>query len=404
MLLEFQGSRGYSMNFAIVSLAAAAFAMITTEFNIIGLIPIIADELQVSVSHVGLLVTAFAFTVAITGPFLTLYFSRVERRALFTNILVVSAVGNIVAAVAPNFEVLAIGRIISALALPVFWSMASSTAAQIAGEKGAGRAISIVFSGISVASVVGVPLSTMIAGTWDWRSAFYAAAALCLFMAVVLRLSFPRMPPDENAPESSFLALLRQPIFIAHLLLSLLVLTSLFTSYTYLADTLSRIAGLSDHWVGWALMGFGVVGIVGNSIAGRNLDSGPMKVSIVALLMAGVSMAISVPSLANSGFAILVFGLWGAAHAASFVANHVRVMTAAPKGSEALAASLNVSVFNTGIGLGAFVGGRVIDVEGLGSIGPVSAVIATLALALGLAITYMRRRSSALKLQNHLID
>ena len=388
------------MNFAIFSLAAAAFAMITTEFNIIGLIPIIAEELNVSISHVGLLVTAFAFTVAVTGPFLTLFFSRVERRALFTNILVVSAVGNIIAAVAPNYEVLAVGRIISALALPVFWSMASSTAAQIAGSKGAGRAISTVFAGISVASVVGVPLSTMLASAWGWRSAFYGAAALCLVMAVILWLSFPRIPADENAPDSSFRALLRQPIFIGHLLLSLLVLTSLFTSYTYLADTLSSIAGLSDHWVGWALMGFGVVGIVGNSIAGRALDSGPMKVSIIALLVAGVSMAISAPSLASPITGVLVLGLWGAAHAASFVSNHVRVMTAAPKGSEALAASLNVSVFNTGIGLGAIVGGKVIDVEGLFAIGPVAAIIAVAALFVGLAITYVQLRSNSPNPQN----
>lgn len=374
------------MNFAILSLAAAAFAMITTEFNIIGLIPLIANDLQVSVSQIGLLVTSFAFTVAVFGPFLTLRFAKVERRSLFTIILIVSALGNLIAAVAPNYVVLAIGRMISALALPVFWSMASSTAAHIAGSQKAGRAISTVFSGISVASVVGVPLSTLLASEWGWRSAFVASAVLCVGMAVILRSTFPRMEPEQAETSATFSTLLRRPLFIGHLVLSLLVLTSLFTSYTYLADTLATIGGLNANTVGWVLMGFGVAGIVGNAIAGRSLDSGPMRASLVALIIAGVSMAISASVLGNPIVAVVVLGFWGASHAASFVSNHVRVMKAAPPGSDTLAASLNVSVFNTGIGLGAIVGGRVIDLSGLSQVGIAAAVVAVLALVVGVVI------------------
>lgn len=134
------------MKLPVPLLAAAAFAMLTNEFNIIGVIPLIAQDLDVPVPQVGLLVTAFAFTVAITGPFLTLALRRVERRQLFTGVLAVTAVGAAIAAMAPNYGVLAAGRIASALALPVFWSMATSTAARISEPGNAGRAISTVFA------------------------------------------------------------------------------------------------------------------------------------------------------------------------------------------------------------------------------------------------------------------
>ena len=141
------------MKFAVPLLAAAAFAMLTNEFNIIGVIPLIAHDLNVPVSQVGLLVSAFAFTVAITGPFLTLALRHVERRLLFTSVLGVTVIGAALAALAPNYAFLAVGRVLSALALPVYWSMATSTAAKIAGPAKAGSAIATVFSGVAVASV-----------------------------------------------------------------------------------------------------------------------------------------------------------------------------------------------------------------------------------------------------------
>ncbi len=381
------------MKFPIYVLAAAAFAMITTEFNIVGVIPLIARDLGVSVPQVGLLVTAFAFTVAISGPFLTILASRLERRALFTGILTISALGNVIAAVAPNYAMLAIGRIISALALPVFWSMASSTASDIAGSERAGSAIATVFTGISIASVVGTPLTTLLASVAGWRTAFAAAAFVCAVMAALIRAVFPKTVPQVPAPGRSSWFLLGQPAFLAHLLLSLVVMTALFTSYTYLADTLERIGGYHAAVIGWTLMGFGVAGIVGNSLAGRALDAGPMRPALLAILFAGVVMMFFVPALANPVTMIVALAFWGAAHAAGFVANHVRVIKAAPDEHRDLAASLNVSVFNTGIGLGAIVGGQVIDRAGLAATGPSAGAISLLALFLGLLIVRLTKDS-----------
>ncbi|HEX3574256.1 MAG TPA: MFS transporter [Rhodopila sp.] len=148
------------MNPAILSLATAGFAVVTTEFVIVGLLPMLADSFGITVSQAGLLVTLFAFTVALFGPLLTIAASRIERRALFATIMALFAGADALAAVAPNIIVMVIARLIHALALPVFWSVASATAAQLVPPERAGRAMAAVFTGITVATVIGVPVGT----------------------------------------------------------------------------------------------------------------------------------------------------------------------------------------------------------------------------------------------------
>lgn len=381
------------MKIAVPVIAAGTFAMLTNEFNIIGVIPLIARDLGVSVPQIGLLVTAFAFTVAISGPFLTVALLRVERRLLLTSVLVVTALGAAIAALAPNYSVLAAGRILSAFALPVFWSVAISTAARLAGPEKAGRAIATVFSGISIASVLGSPITTILAGLLGWRAAFGAGSAICAAMAVTIWFLFPRIEPEAGTHPESPWNVLRQPVVLANLLMSFLALAAMFTSYTYLADTLSRIARLDKSVVGWVLMGFGVAGIVGNSVAGRFLDASPMRASIVAIAVAGFAMAALGPSIGNVAFFGLVLAVWGASHAAGFVTNHVRAIRSAPVHQQDLTAALNVSVINAGIGMGAIVGGRVIDSIGLAYVGAFGSVIGVLALMLAFVIVRSRQGS-----------
>ncbi|CAN7396436.1 MULTISPECIES: MFS transporter [unclassified Variovorax] len=382
------------MSASVWALAAAAFAMITTEFNIVGLVPLIAADLEVPVSKVGLLVTAYGLTVAVTSPFLTMAASRFERRRLFAAVLLLTAAGNTIAAAATGFEILALGRVVAALALPAFWSMASETAARIAGPERAGRAVATVFSGISVASVVGTPLTTLLASASSWRWAFAASALVCVVMAAVIFRVFPRLEPDRAAPRLRPGPLLREPVFLGHLLMTALSICALLTAYTYLADTLTRLGGLGPSTVAWALMGFGAVGIAGNSLAGRLLDTvGPLRVALVAVAAAGLSMYLFAPLLEWKLAAALVLAVWGTAHAAGFVATHVRVMKAAPVGQEALAAALSVTFFNTGIAGGALVGGQVIDHIGLAAIGTAAGLVAVAALVVGGVLSRARPSS-----------
>lgn len=182
------------MLFPILLLSAAGFTVLTTEFVIVGLLPSIARDLNVSVSQAGLLVTLFAFTVAAFGPFLTAYCARFSRKRLFISILIMFAAANTVAALAPNIWVMAVARLIPALGLPVFWALASETAVDIVGPEFAGRAIEKIGFGIVCATVFGIPVGTLISDMFGWRTAFAVLAVIALAKALLLYLYLPVTP------------------------------------------------------------------------------------------------------------------------------------------------------------------------------------------------------------------
>ena len=223
----------------IAIMAIAAFVIVTTEFLIIGLLPALARDLNVSVTLAGQLVTLFAFTVMLFGPILTARLAHIDRRKLFTCILLVFAASNALAAVSANIWILAIARFIPALLLPVFWGTASETAGQLAGPANAGKAVANVYMGISAALVFGIPLGTLAADAIGWRGTFWMLAALCLLIAALMRSSMPTLPaaPQRKQGEKQTL-IFKDPRFIAQVALSVLTFTAMFTAYTYLADGL----------------------------------------------------------------------------------------------------------------------------------------------------------------------
>ena len=368
----------------ILLLSAAGFTVLTTEFIIVGLLPAIARDLDVSVPQAGLLVTLFAFTVAALGPFLTAYFARFERKRLFIVILLMFAFANTVAALAPNIWVMGFARLLPALGLPVFWALASETAVGIAGPEYAGRAIAKIGFGIVCATVFGIPVGTLISDAWGWRSAFGILAVVALAKAALLWVYLPAIRVvNEQSSLSSQFVMLRSPLVIGHILLSVLVFSGMFTAYTYLADILERLAGFDGTVVGWCLMGFGAVGLVGNSLGGRMVDRHPLIASIVfCTFMIGGLLAL-VPSIHSTLGLAAAMGVWGVTQAAMFLISHVRLMKVAAH-APAFGASLNIAGGNLGIGLGAMIGGRVIDNYGLGSLGLAAAGLILLSIVLAL--------------------
>jgi predicted MFS family arabinose efflux permease len=369
------------MLFPILLLSAAGFTVLTTEFIIVGLLPAIARDLGVSVSQAGLLVTLFAFTVAALGPFLTAWCGRFERKRLFVTILLLFALANVIAAVAPNITVMAIARLIPALGLPVFWALASETAVDIVGPDHAGRAIAKIGFGIVCATVFGIPVGTLIGNALGWRAAFWIIAGVALAKALLL-VYLPRTEAkaDKRSLRSQF-AILRQPVMQGHVLLSIIVFCGMFTAYTYLADILERLAGFEGSVVGWCLMAFGAVGLIGNSLGGRMVDRHPL---IASMLFSGFMIAglvAVVPSIHCAIGLVAALAVWGVTQAALFLVSQVRLIKAAPQ-APAFAASLNIAGANLGIGLGAIVGGRVIDTLGLGSVGFAAAGFMLLSIAL----------------------
>lgn len=373
-------------------MAVAAFVIVTTEFLILGLLPALARDLNISVALAGQVVTLFAFTVMLFGPFLTAKLAHVNRKNLFTCILLVFAASNVLAALSSNIWVLALARFIPALFLPVFWGTASETAGLIAGPSKAGKAVAKVYLGISAALVFGVPLGTLAADTVGWRGSFWIMAGLSLLIGILMQICMPALPgsPTRAAGDKQT-AILKEPRFLAHVLLSVVAFTAMFTAYTYLADTLETLAGIAPGQVGWWLMGFGAVGMIGNQIGGSMVDRNPLAAMVLFLVLLGAGMLAAVPLASQHLWLVVALIAWGLAYTALFPVCQVRVMQAGAK-AQALAATMNISAANAGIGLGAIFGGLGIRNYGLESLGIISTLIA--ALGIVIALLMMRRKSS----------
>ena len=370
-----------SADIGIAILAFSAFLIVTTEFLIVGLLPNLARDLGISISVAGQLVTLFAFTVMVFGPPLTAALSHLDRKKLFISILLIFAAANALAAVSSNFWVLAVARVIPALALPVFWGTASETAAQLAGSKRAGQAISKVYLGISAAMLLGIPLGTVVSNAMGWRSAFWLLAGMSLIMALAMLAYMPSVARTAKVDFLKQARIFKEAYFLSNVLLSIIVFSAMFIAYTYLADILERVAGVDQENVGWWLMAFGAIGLVGNWIGGKAVDKSPIRATVLFLLLLAMGMAAVVPLAHTSLLFCAALGLWGIANTALYPVSQVRVMSSVAH-SQALAGTTNVSAANAGIGIGAIVGGMTIPSLGVEFLGYVAAAVAVLALAL----------------------
>lgn len=376
------GHRAARARLSVALLAVSAFVIVTTEFLIVGLLPALARDLGLGIARAGQLVTLFAFTVMLAGPPLTALLAHLDRRRLFVAILLLFAASNALAAVATLPWLLALARVLPALALPVFWGTASETAAQLAPAGQGGRAVARVYLGITAAMLFGIPLGTLAAEAIGWRGSFWLLSALSLLMAGALALWMPGTAVESRRALGEQARVLRQPWLLGNVLLSVLVFTAMFTAYTYLADVLERLLQVPAAQVGWWLMGFGAVGLLGNALGGRWVDRAPLAATLAFCTVLALGVLASVWLAGQRGGAVIALALWGVAHTALFPLCQVRVMRAAPQ-AQALAGTLNVSAANAGIGLGALLGGGAIERFGLASLGVVAAAVALLAIAAG---------------------
>lgn len=374
-------SAAKSAGIGIAILAFSAFLIVTTEFLIVGLLPNLARDLGISISVAGQLVTLFAFTVMVFGPPLTAALSHLDRKKLFISILLIFAAANALAAGSSNFWVLAVARVVPALALPVFWGTASETAAQLTGPKRAGQAISKVYLGITAAMLLGIPLGTVISDAIGWRSAFWLLAGMSLIMALAMLAYMPSVARTTKVDFLKQARIFKEAYFLSNVLLSIVVFSAMFIAYTYLAEILERVAGVAQENVGWWLMAFGAIGLVGNWIGGKAVDKSPIRATVLFLILLAIGMAAIVP-LAHTDFLFYAaLGLWGIANTALYPVSQVRVMSSVSH-SQALAGTTNVSAANAGIGIGAIVGGMTIPSLGVAFLGYVAAAVAVFALAL----------------------
>jgi DHA1 family L-arabinose/isopropyl-beta-D-thiogalactopyranoside export protein-like MFS transporter len=337
-----------------------AFVAQTSEYLPIGLLPEISLDLGVSESAVGALVTGYAWLAALTAVPLTLATNRLDRRWLFLGLLGVMTLANVLAALSPNYTVLAMMRIITALTHGVFWSILAAFATRLAPQMPTRRALAWAFGGISLAIVAGVPAATTI-GQWaGWRAAFSTFAIIGLIIIVAGRLCFPAVKDKKQSIGRGFQRN-NVPLYRAAII-TMLIVAAHFCAYTYIVPLLDHVAGVQMADIPVLLLVFGCAGAVGTVIAGW-VGRRPAILALTAavgIVVSQVLMALGVSPLSFVGLKMI---LWGASISALIIGLQGWVLELVPEQPDA-ASAFYVTAFNFGIGAGAMVGGVILRVEG----------------------------------------
>lgn len=358
------------MPLSLLILALSAFAIGTTEFVIVGLIPTIAADLQVSLPSAGLLVSLYALGVAIGAPVLTALTGRVPRKTLLVALMVLFTVGNVIAFLAPGYTSLIAARILTGLAHGVFFSIGSIIATAVVPKEKAASAIAIMFTGLTVALVTGVPLGTFIGQHLGWRATFLAVAGLGVIALLGALLFVPRSVP-QSAPASfrQQLAVLAQPRLLLVYAMTALGYGGTFLAFTYLAPILQDVTGFSANAVSLVLLVYGVSVAIGNLWGGRMADRmGPVPALKRIFALLAVVLFVLTFTAYNTWLMLLTVLALGAVAFGNVPGLQVYVVKQAqryaPQATD-VASGLNIAAFNIGIALGASLGGLVVENIGL---------------------------------------
>lgn len=365
---------------ALIALATGAFLFVTAEAMPVGLLPQIAAGLDVSERSAGLLVTGYAWCVVLTTIPLTAALARLDRRRLLAGLLACYVLGAAVSALAPNYGVLLSARVVMAAAQGVFWAMAAVVAVCLVPPERAGRAIAVVFGGISMAQVVGLPLVTAVGHWLGWRVALAGLAILGTLTLIAVLGTVPALPGSAVPGGRALRPALDNRALLGAVLVTAVTLLAVYLALTYFSPLLREVAGVPAAAVAIFVLLFGLAGIGGNALAGVYIDRMPRAVLRVAV--GGVGCALVLFGLIGQSLvgAVAAIVLWGLCGSAIPTAVQAWALSLAPGHPEAAAALLVVGV-NAGIGAGALVGGAVFEAaSGTG-------VVWSAAALLGIAFT-----------------
>jgi predicted MFS family arabinose efflux permease len=346
----------------VVALAVGAFSYVTTENLPVGLLPLIAADLRVSPSAVGLLVTGYGLTVAAASVPLTRLARRIPRRTLFALLLTVFVLTSLIAAIASSYWLLLAARVGTALSQAVFWPAVAPAAANLFSPAVRGRVITLVFTGASLATIAGVPAGTWLGQQAGWRVSFLALSGLGLAALVAVVTLLPDMRPGEgHAAVGTHPDARRYRIVVVT---TALTIAGVFTAYTYIAVFLTEVSDLSPGGVVTALLIHGVAGLAGLACAGALIDRRPRQtliaaVSLLTVALVGLFLAGGSPVAAGGLLALSGFALSGVP-----TGTQNRLMQVAP-GSTEMASAWNGAAFNVGIGGGALLGGVLLPTLGV---------------------------------------
>ncbi|MCX4529651.1 MFS transporter [Streptomyces sp. NBC_01551] len=382
------------MPLALLALAIGAFGIGTTEFVIMGLLPEVAADYGVSIPTAGFLVTGYALGVVLGAPLMTVLGTRVPRKRMLMLLMGLFIAGNVLSALAPAFEVMLAGRVVASLAHGAFFGIGSVVAAGlVAPEKKAG-AIAMMFTGLTVANVVGVPLGTLVGQNAGWRVTFLIVAALGVLGLLGIAKLVPELPRPEGVRIRHELAAFRNVQVLLAMAMTVLGFGGVFAAITYITPMMTDVAGFADTSVTWLLVLFGLGMVAGNLIGGRFADRALMPMLYVSLGALAVVLAVFTVTAHTKAGAAATVVLIGALGFATVPPLQKRVLDQAA-GAPTLASAVNIGAFNLGNALAAWLGGLVIA-AGLGWTAPnwVGAALAGSALVLALVSGALARRTA----------
>lgn len=362
----------------VVTLAIAAFIFNTTEFVPVGLLSDIADSFQMETAQVGIMLTIYAWVVALMSlPFMLLT-SQMERRKLLIGLFVLFIASHVLSFMAWNFTVLVMSRIGIAFAHAVFWSITASLAIRLAPAGKRAQALSLIATGTALAMVLGLPIGRIVGQYFGWRTTFFAIGMGALVTLVCLIKLLPALPSEHSGSLKSLPLLMRRPALLSIYLLTVIVVTAHYTAYSYIEPFVQVVAGFSANFATLLLPILGGAGIIGSVLFGKlgNQHASLLVSGAIGLLLA--CLLLLMPAAGSENHLAILSLFWGVAIMIIGLGMQVKVLALAPDATD-VAMSLFSGIFNLGIGAGALVGNQIslhVSMSAIGYLGAIPALVA----------------------------
>lgn len=378
------------LNLPLLALALGAFGIGVTEFSPMGMLSVIAGDLDVSIPTAGVLISAYAFGVVIGAPIMTLGFARMSRRNLLLLSMSIFTVGNLISAVADSYSSLLLGRIITSFNHGAFFGIGAVVATQLVPPEKQASAVAAMFSGLTIANIGGVPLATYVSEVMGWRTAFMGMTIIGVATLIALRLSLPRLEADTSGSIKNELKVLTKGSVLFALLLTVVGSSSMFTVFSYISPILLEETKADALFVSSMLVLYGLGLAAGNWLAGRYADRNLLGTLVISMAATMILLVIFAATMQVIWVMPVLIFLWGISSFAVVPPLQALVVSEA-KGAPNLASSMNIAAFNLGNASGAALGGSVIY---LGWGLPAVALAGAATSAAGLLLVLLYRKQS----------
>ncbi|EJI4094878.1 sugar transporter [Salmonella enterica] len=382
----------------VVTLAIAAFIFNTTEFVPVGLLSDIAESFHMQTAQVGIMLTIYAWVVAVMSlPFMLLT-SQMERRKLLICLFVLFIASHVLSFLAWNFTVLVISRIGIAFAHAIFWSITASLAIRLAPAGKRAQALSLIATGTALAMVLGLPIGRVVGQYFGWRTTFFAIGMGALITLLCLIKLLPKLPSEHSGSLKSLPLLFRRPALMSLYVLTVIVVTAHYTAYSYIEPFVQNVAGLSANFATVLLLILGGAGIIGSLVFGKLGNRHASSLVSIAIALLVICLLLLLPAANSEAHLAILSIFWGIAIMVIGLGMQVKVLALAPDATD-VAMALFSGIFNIGIGAGALVGNQVSLHWSMSAIGYIGAIPACAALVW--AVLIFRKWPVTLEEQPH---